>query len=394
MSKFIVLTIPKAESQYNAFPQFNKFYLEGFRQLGGEIRHLHSNLTLSAADLNRAFLFYFGYANNGILWDIYRSAPLLPIINHLIDHPFDVFIPNPELGDYVPSYFPIAFDPTWIDFIGRNRKRPHDPPYAAAYQPMAGFIHPKVTPLQPASRRKIKILFAGSAVDPEALRQKWRTESSAFTKVIEEIIEHVRPNPSIQLDLFLENMLNPDCVQDSPCISTIFCYVNEYIRAYHRLELLRTLAKFPLTVYTNQPNLLGQLVGKNSFKIRSSVDFSELLRAMSQTKMVLNCRPNTQGMTERVPSTLMSGAVSINDTNSYLQQEFIDGQTAIFYDYRKLEELPDKISHLLEHPDALDNIAMAGQNYAQQHHTVLDRVQKILKGIEEFRSMLIAAHQR
>jgi len=189
-------------------------------------------------------------------------------------------------------------------------------------------------------------------------------------------------------------MLNPDCVQDSPCISTIFCYVNEYIRAYHRLELLRTLAKFPLTVYTNQPNLLGQLVGKNSFKIRPPVDFSELLRTMSQTKMVLNCRPNTQGMTERVPSTLMSGAVSINDTNSYLQQEFIDGQTAIFYDYRKLEELPDKISHLLEHPDALDNIAMAGQNYAQQHHTVLDRVQKILKGIEEFRSMLIAAHQR
>jgi len=60
MSKFIVLTIPKAESQYNAFPQFNNFYLEGFRQLGGEIRHLHSNLTLSAEDLNRAFLFYFG----------------------------------------------------------------------------------------------------------------------------------------------------------------------------------------------------------------------------------------------------------------------------------------------------------------------------------------------
>jgi len=394
MPKFIVLTIPKAKSQYNAFPEFNNFYLEGFRQLGGEIRYLHSNLTLSAEDLNRAFLFYFGYADNQVLWDIYRSAPLLPVVNHLIDHPFDVFIPNPELGEYVPSYFPIAFDPTWIDFIGRHRKHPHNPPYAAAYQPMAGFVHPKAIPLQPASQRKIKILFAGSAVDPEALRQRWRAESSAFTKVIEEVIEHVRPNPSIQLDLFLENMLNPDCAQDTPCIRTIFGYVNEYIRAHHRLELLRTLAKLPLTIYTNQPHLLEQLVGKNSFKIHSPVNFTELLRAISQTKMVLNCRPNTQGMTERVPSTMMSGAVSINDTNGYLQQEFIDGQTAIFYDYRKLEELPDKIAHLLDHSDELEAIATAGQNYVEQHHTVLHRVQKILNGIEEFRSILNAIHQR
>ncbi|MEZ5671675.1 MAG: hypothetical protein R3E08_04515 [Thiotrichaceae bacterium] len=46
-------------------------------------------------------------------------------------------------------------------------------------------------------------------------------------------------------------------------------------------------------------------------------DFMELLKLMAQSKLVLNCRSNTQGMTERAPSTMLNGAVSINDTNNY-----------------------------------------------------------------------------
>ncbi|MEZ5671676.1 MAG: glycosyltransferase [Thiotrichaceae bacterium] len=54
--------------------------------------------------------------------------------------------------------------------------------------------------------------------------------------------------------------------------------------------------------------------------------------------------------------------------------------------------MPDKIFHLLSHPDELDAIASAGQRKAQERHTVLHRFQTILDSVEQFRAMLLNAH--
>jgi hypothetical protein len=396
MNKPLIISTAGGSSQYSAFVRFKESYLQQFKQLGCEVRYLSEQLTLTSQEVANSFLFYFACFDNGMLWNIYRSIPTVPIFNHIIDHPFDSFFPvsNVEGQGYVPSYFPIAFDPSWVDFIGRNRKQPNDPPYAAAYLPLAGFIHSEVVQFKPASQREIKLLFAGSTVDPEVLRQTWHTQVPPMAHVIDTIVEHTTANYGVQLDLMLEQNLNPECAKDVHCICTIFRHANEYTRAHYRLKLLRTLAKVevPATVYSNHPDLLNQLVGKHRFEVRPPVDFMDLLKLMAQSKMVLNCRPNTQGMTERVPSTMLNGAVSINDTNNYLIQEFVDGQEAIFYDYQKLEELPDKIFHLLSHPDELDAIALAGQRKAQERHTVLHRAQVILDSVEQFRAMLLNAH--
>lgn len=396
MNKPLIISTAGGSSQYSAFVRFQEFYLQNFRQLGCEIRYLSEQLTLTPQEVANSFLFYFACFDNGMLWNIYRSIPTIPILNHVIDHPFDSFFPisNAEGQGYVPSYFPIAFDPSWVDFIGRNRKQPNDPPYAAMNLPLAGFIHPEVTEFIPASQRDIKLLFAGSTVDPEVLRQTWHIQVPPMAHVIDAVVERTTTSYGMQLDLMLEQGLNPECAKDVHCIGTIFRHANEYTRAHYRLKLLRTLAKaeVPTTVYSNHPDLLNQLVGKHQFEVRPPVDFMDLLKLMAQSKIVLNCRPNTQGMTERVPSTMLNGAVSINDTNNYLIQEFVDGQEAIFYDYQKLDELPDKIFHLLSHPDELDAIALAGQRKAQERHTVLHRAQVILDSVEQFRAMLLNAH--
>jgi hypothetical protein len=399
MKKFTVFTVPGSISQYNAFSQFNQYYLDTFRQLGGEIRYLNlmRDVAIDSQTLNQAFMFYFGYLDNTILWDIYRSIPLLPIANHSIDHPFEFFVPTPELGDYVPSYFPIAFDPTWIDFIGRNRKHAASPPYAAAFLPMAGFTHPEVTEFKQTSQRPLDLLFAGSTIDPESLRRDWHEKQPAsIARVIDTVVEQTTNTYGLPLDLMLEQGLNPECVQNVSCIGIIFQYVNEYTRAYYRLKLLRTLAQAGLSVtaYTNHPDLLERLIGANQFKIYPSVNFDELLKLMAQSKMVLNSRPNTQGITERIPSTMLNGAVSINDTNPHLLKEFIEDQDVVFYDYQQLDALPNKISQLLSRPDELDTIATTGQQKARAHHTVIHRAQTILTSVEEFRAMLITAHQR
>jgi Glycosyl transferases group 1 len=392
--KPLVISSRGGKSQYNAFVRFQEFYLEGFKQLGYDVRYLTSYLSLNHQEILNGFVTYFACINSSVLWNIYRTFPTLPISNNIIDHPFDSFYPSDNEG-YPPSYFPISFDPTWIEFFGRYRKQSTSPPLAASHTPLAGFIHPEVVKLKAASRRRMKVLFAGSTVDLNILRQSWRTQAPTMAQVIDTVVEHTTANYGIQLDLMLEQGLNPECAKDVHCISTIFRHANEYTRAHYRLKLLRTLAQagVPATVYSNHPDLLNKLVGKHRFEVRPPVDFMDLLKLMAQSKMVLNCRPNTQGMTERVPSTMLNGAVSINDTNNYLAQEFVDGQEAIFYDYQKLEELPDKIFHLLSHPDELDAIATAGQRKAQERHTVLHRAQTILDSVEQFRAMLLNAHQ-
>ena len=385
------------QSQYNAFVRFNEFYVEAFRQLGCEVHYLSTEFALTHREISNGFLFYFAHCNNEVLRNIYDAMPLLPVVNHFIDHPLDFLFPTQETEVFIPSQLPIVFDISWIEFLERHKKQDSDPPQAALYLPLAGFVHPEISHSngQPScSQRKTEILFAGSIVSPESLRKNWYERVPFLAQAIDTVVEHTSQNNVNLLDIFLEQRLNPECVRDMNCISTIFRYANEYTRTHYRLKLLRTLAQagVPATVYSNHPELLNKLVGKHNFEVRPPVDFMDLLKLMAQSKMVLNCRPNTQGMTERVPSTMLNGAVSINDTNTYLSQEFVDGQEAIFYDYQKLEELPDKIFHLLSHPDELDTIAMAGQRKAQERHTVLHRVQTILDSVEQFRAMLLNAH--
>ena len=396
MKKFFVNTIATGKSQYNAFTQFEKFYLNAFTQLGATIcPPTNGKIVIDPSDIDQSFFLTFAYAGNDTLWHIYRHFPEVPIVNLLIDHPLDTFIPSPELGDYVPTYFPVAFDPCWVEYIERHRAQPNSAPLSAVYMPLPGFVHPEVTTFVPPSQRDIDILFAGSIVDPEVLKQTWHTESPGAARAIDTITEHCVANPGAQIDVMLETGLSPKDASNVDFMMALFRYANDYCRAFHRLKLLRALAmgNVPATVYTNQPDLLSELVGPHHFDIHPPVDFSDLLKLMSQSKIVINSRPNTQGVSERVPSTMLNGAVSFNDTNNALSQEFKDGREAIFFDYQNLEELPGKIFHLLSHPDELNAIASAGQQKARLHHTVSHRAQSILDNVERFREIFNSAHQ-
>jgi len=160
MNKPLIISTVGGNSQYSAFVRFKEFYLKGFEQLGCEIRYLTSQLRLSSQEVENGFLFYFAYFDNDTLWDIYRSAPILPIVNHLIDHPLDCFFPPQDTLGFTPAYFPVTFDPTWVEFISRNTDE--KPPIGIAFLPLAGFIHPEVTKFTPVFQREIKLLFAGS----------------------------------------------------------------------------------------------------------------------------------------------------------------------------------------------------------------------------------------
>ena len=64
-----------------------------------------------------------------------------------------------------------------------------------------------------------------------------------------------------------------------------------------------------------------------------------------------------------------------------IPQNFVDGQTAVFFD--DLQELEEKLTHYLDHPEAAEAIAAAGHQHWKTHHTTEARAEQLLRHIEQ-----------
>lgn len=79
---------------------------------------------------------------------------------------------------------------------------------------------------------------------------------------------------------------------------------------------------------------------------------------------------------------MLSGAVAVTDSSSYIEQHFTDGRELVLYDLQNIKALPDKINWLLNNEDAALKIAEIGQKSAQAKLTWQHRAEEIMRDIQ------------
>ena len=88
------------------------------------------------------------------------------------------------------------------------------------------------------------------------------------------------------------------------------------------------------------------------------------------------------GFQERIATAMLSGAVAVTDSSSYIEQHFTDGRELVLYDLQNIKALPDKINWLLTDEDAASKIAEIGQKSAQTKLTWQHRAEEIMRDIQ------------
>lgn len=87
---------------------------------------------------------------------------------------------------------------------------------------------------------------------------------------------------------------------------------------------------------------------------------------------------HTHYWSDRVYETIGRGGFLIHPYIKGLDEEFVDGETIVFYEYGNWQMLKDKIDYYLEHDEEREKIRHAGQAWVRENATYHDRMEQMI----------------
>ncbi len=236
--------------------------------------------------------------------------------------------------------------------------------------------------------RQYDVLFTGSYMDSGKIYD----EQIAVLKELDRnyadvLIDIMKENPMLMMQdalLLICEELQID-ISDKEFNSTMFRLrgVETYMRAWAREQVFRSIVDSGIKV-----NVFGN--NWESFDCRNPENIIRMegygetsLKALTDTKIALNVMPWFRGgFQERIASAMLSGAVALTDTSTYIEENFTDGEDIAIYNLSRIEDIPDIIKDLLDNPQKAAKIAENGYNKAINGHTWKHRAEEIMQTID------------
>ena len=200
----------------------------------------------------------------------------------------------------------------------------------------------------------------------------------------EYMIEHSWMNFSQGLQAFLsEQNIAMDVSEFMDNLAALKPVCHKVIR-YYKKKVIDTIleAGYELHVYGDTWDAYDSPYADRLVR-HPEVTVEESLSEWRKAKIGLNIMSwHKGGMTERVANIMLSGAVCLSDETEYLKEHFVDGEQIVCYRLDQLEELPHKISDLLEGEKCAE-IARGGYEIALREHTWERRARQLLELVNE-----------
>ncbi|RDU21892.1 glycosyltransferase family protein [Anaerosacchariphilus polymeriproducens] len=372
-------------SQYDVLGLFLKEIIKGFEINGCEIltidRANENYMDLLAQALTGEYEYDFIFDINGILMGHDRLYTFFKqkYVAFLVDHPM---YHHKRLMRQHKPYYVTTIDKDHIDYL--KKYYPHLD--RIKFVPHGGIGQDRI---EEYKNRKIDVLFLGSYENPkkkleytERIPNGMRELIVDTCKILETKTQWTMEQALLyQLEMRQLKMTNSDMSE----IMSDLVFIDEYIRAYYRDKVIRTLGENGVTVEV-YGNGWEEFDGNQTdfIHIHESVSYMESLELMGQAKIVLNVMPwFKKGSHERVFTTMMNGALCMTDRSEYLEEVFTDKKELVFYDLKEVEKLPGLIQEYLNQNEKAKEIALAGKEKSEADHTWKKRGQELLDWIVE-----------
>lgn len=288
----------------------------------------------------------------------------IPYFGFLMDHPVyhvERIAAMPESMSFVG-----CVDQRHLDFMHTGFSNP--PP--SVFVPHGGSLgnHADET----ASNRHIDVLFSGSGGDPQAIEARWNAlPDPATVDLLYYGIKSAKsstPVPVLELvtRMFEDRQLQPN----RQLFIALMLELENYMRAYRRLEVLRALDKAAIAV-----DIFGDgwdFAHFQHHRVHPNKIYDEIIDMMGIAKTVLNISHMfTAGAHDRVFSAMLNGAVAVTNTSSYFDEVLQEDSHYLSCEHS--DAFSEQLLSVLDNPSKRTTMAQLGQATARKSHTWEER---------------------
>jgi spore maturation protein CgeB len=231
----------------------------------------------------------------------------------------------------------------------------------------------------PGGERSLPIVFCGSLMDPLEVEELWKNSLPApLVEDLKAAADEVILSQTLTYQQAFEGLHS----QHAPFFNTLhpenmtllIQSLDRYLRAKDRIEMLKSLAGFPVHIYGNlySKRSWGDFLDleKGSYHIHEALDFPEAVKVMKSAQIVLNSSPMFKtGAHERIFYGLGLGACVMTNNTPWIHSHFKENEELLIYKPNEKEKLRDTLAGLLSQPEALAEIARRGQAKVLKEHT-------------------------
>lgn len=313
-----------------------------------------------------------------LIWDAFE----IPCYNIVVDHPMYYYT---LLSMRPKNYIHISIDKEHEAFMKRFFPEIKRGPFL----PLAGTSLTPAGDYLPLEKRSYDLVFTGNYAAPERF-DKYITrlgkEYEIFYRgmieelllcpkksVVEVVCEHLkREIPEVSEAQLKETMQN-------------ITFIDLYVRHVLRRDVVKTLvdAGKKVHVFGGQWDEMDCKHPENLINEKPQ-DSEGCLRALGMGKISVNVLPWFKaGAHDRIYNSMCNGAISLTDSNGYLDTILKDGENACIYQADKLEKLPGKVDALLSNLKQAQQIADGGFTLAMANQTWENRAKILHQLIEE-----------
>ena len=239
----------------------------------------------------------------------------------------------------------------------------------------------------PRSPREINVLMLSTCIDPDAIWEDWQKHyPAALCKVLEDAAEQTLSEQTISpISAFItalnhrlksEPDLDPNTIPYVEAITSL----DDYIRGKDRIKLLKSIKDFPVDIYGDGP--WEKFTKGTKAKVHTSLPYEEALSLLGKSKVILSSNPaTTHGTHTRVLAGTLLGAVPVTTENPFMQQDYKNLESVIYYRYNTLDKVNEEIARVINDDQKRISMAENGMKITLAHHTWDHRASQLLKNL-------------
>ncbi len=368
----------KGHSQYGAMRNYIDEIEIGFRLAGYHtivLDTLEQSVQFQVDELIKYIKIDLVFTCNAMNVEFIKILPGARYVTYLCDHPAShsqrlmcldekaiVFTCDMFYAEYVKEFFP-------------NIK-------CAVFIPLGGSYSKTFIPYH---ERKYGVVFTGTYQRPQKVyEENLASFQNEFRDIVKDTMETLVKDPNQRRDVCLLRILElRRVILEKGTFNEMCCFLDgaeHYARSYYRDKMIRALIEegnIKVHVFGNGWEDFESDYGHNLCIEKGNPYVAQ--KMVANAKISINIMPWFKGgFQERIAAAMLSGTVAVTDGSLYIDENFTDGKELVVYSLEHLEELPDKVKWILEHPKLAEQVALQGKMRAEQEMTWQHRVFEML----------------
>lgn len=369
-------------STYHVLHHFAKKVCEALRRLGHDSQ-LFDGQERYTGSLRDAPDFTIGFNGGlpGVQGGFWTDALQIPHVSCLVDPPFR-FLKLRE-----SPYIIVTSDDGFFAEKFRSAG------FANLFF-LAHAVEPELNH-DPKEKRIYDVVMLASCIDFEKLAAEWKTKYPK--EVIRAMIDAIEITLSDEVTSFVSafEMTYNACAKNSKNTKVfsvdfmgVLSDIEMYIKGLERVKMIQAIRDVPVHIWgtgpwekymKNQPNAI----------LHGEISYEESMKILKKSKVTLNSSlKNKEGAHERIFSGPPCGSLVVTSENRYLRETFQDEKSILFYRYRELNNLNDKVIEFLSDENKRLETVQKAHEIVLKHHTWDHRMSELLNNIENILTKL------